>query len=117
MGFMMTIKFVLARSGEFAMESGVEAVEDQGLTDALDGWQADLKGFMDGEVWPGRAFRAAIGFEQDAGMSLGAGGSFARGNERFQAGALLRCQANDIFLVHGVSWIPRACSDASRIPI
>ena len=75
MGFLMTIKFALTGSRELAMERGVKAFEDQGLPDALDGRQADLKGLADSKVGPGRTLRAAIGLEQDASMSLGAGGN------------------------------------------
>jgi hypothetical protein len=112
----MTIEFAVAGSRGLAMEGRLEAIEHKGLANALDGGQADVEGVRDGVVRPGRSLRAAIGLEQDAGVSLGAGGSFAGGNEGVQGGALLRCQANDIFLVHEVSWLSKAWSDGTRIP-
>ncbi len=63
MGFLLPVEFAQAGGRTLAVEGRVEAIEHEGLADALDRGQADLQRLADGVVWPSGTGRRAIGFE------------------------------------------------------
>jgi hypothetical protein len=98
-GLLLAVELAVAvpRLGA-AGEDGLQPLLHEGLADAVDGNQADIKCRADLLVGPGRA--GGIGLEQDPGPAYLSGSRLALTDEDFQPLPLLIGQSHDILLVH-----------------
>src|SRR5262249_45916502 len=98
----------------FAVQSQLEAIEDETLAKVFDGLDAAVEGVGDLGIGPGGAI--GISFEKGLGTAKILGGTFELLDDLLTDATLFRRQSHDIFLVHGTPPCPYKYSESPKCP-
>jgi hypothetical protein len=99
MGFGLAIQFALVPAcGRLGPQGCFEPLFHEALAHAGHRRRMYLQRFPDGFIAPGRRLRAAVSFQQNAGMEQGAGSGFAATNHLGKMSLLLRGQSDNVLL-------------------
>ena len=81
-----------------ALEGGLQAFLNEALAHPLDRARMDLERLPDPFVGPALSLRSLIRLQENARMALLERSGFPLGDETVQAGALLRCEGDEVSL-------------------